>query len=216
MKKKLKYLALGLVTYLLLGNLLHKVIFPEDELAETIRPKSGFKIQNRLGEKAIFRVTSLESKGMNIEFEFLLTPGGTVPVYHIHEGISETFAVKKGTLIIRMPDGEHKITAGESKTVPADTPHQPRNDSNETVETMVTYSPGGRMDEFLTQYWGLVDDHVTGTKGEAPFLQMMLFSPKFGIYLAEPPIFVQKLVSVFLAPIARIVGYKSTYPKYFQ
>ncbi len=214
-KSGVKWFGFFVAAFLIIGNLLHRQAFPESQLEETLRPRPGFVIQNKFGETVRFRKTAASTTD-TVEFDFFLNPGGLVPVYHIHDGITEIFSVSRGTLTIRLPDGEHQVVSGQTLTVPAGTPHQPRNLTDDVVEVRVVYSPAGRMDEFLTQFFGLVNEGRTSATGDPDFLQMMLFSAKFDIYLAGPPILLQKVLSLFLAPVARLAGYRSVYPGYFS
>jgi hypothetical protein len=69
----------------------------------------------------------------------------------------------------------------------------------------------------LVQVYGLMDNEPDF--GNLPKTLFMLAPIQYGngfdSYPAEgPPIFVQKLTSFFLAPAARLMGYKSYYEEY--
>ena len=67
---------------------------------------------------------------------------------------------------------------------------------------------------FLTQIYGFVDESPAHAKMPAILLQMSLFSPRYDAWLADPPVFVQRVQSMVLRPIARLLGYQSYYKRF--
>src|SRR5215467_14202001 len=71
----------------------------------------------------------------------VLAPGFGGPALHIHPTAEESYAVASGTLDVCVGGGWRKLTAGESVTVPAGTPHTLKNDSGEEVRLVNVHRP---------------------------------------------------------------------------
>ncbi len=66
--------------------------------------------------------------------------------------------------------------------------------------------------------FGLAQDGKTDAKGRPRLLQAALFAREFDdvIRLTKPPRLVQELLFGSLAPIARLLGYRGSYPEYMM
>jgi hypothetical protein len=64
--------------------------------------------------------------------------------------------------------------------------------------------------------FGLAQDGKTNDKGMPNLLQTALFCLEYEdvIYFTKPPRWVQKILFNLLAPFARLLGYRGTYPEY--
>lgn len=65
---------------------------------------------------------------------------------------------------------------------------------------------------------GLAQDGKTNARGMPNLLQAALFAQEFEdvMYFTRPPRPVQKLLFAVLAPVARALGYKGSYPEYLE
>ncbi len=68
----------------------------------------------------------------------------------------------------------------------------------------------------ISNAFGLARDGKTDAKGRPHLLQAALFAREFDdvIRFTSPPRLVQKALFGALAPIARLLGYRGSYPKY--
>ena len=83
---------IGFSLYVVVGALLHWVVFPEDEIPTELHPQVGDAFQNILaGEHVRFLET-----GERSVIEVTLSPGGAIPVAHAHGHTKEVFTIKQG------------------------------------------------------------------------------------------------------------------------
>lgn len=124
------YFFIALATYLVAGNLLHRVIFPEK------RPDvNGFF---KPGDEFYSKTEGFRQKVIKQENGFVYgtleaEPYAAGPPRHIHDSFDETFEIENGELTIWV-DGEiRKLRPGEKLFIPKGTPHKPYNETADTV-----------------------------------------------------------------------------------
>jgi hypothetical protein len=81
---------------------------------------------------------------------------------------------------------------------------------------MVEVRPGARFEEMIKNLYGLAQDGKTDAKGMPNLLQAVLFAREFEdvLWFTKPPRPVQKVLFTALAPVARFLGYRGSYPEY--
>jgi mannose-6-phosphate isomerase-like protein (cupin superfamily) len=180
--------------------------------------KKGQTIANKkTGEKLTWLETSKDTNGKYLKFDFEVSPKGKLPVVHFHPNQSETFSIKSGTLTIKQKGQIVVLKPGDSITIEKGVPHQWWNDSvSEPAKLVVTFEPALNTEVFLEQFFGLGNDNKTKADGTPNFLQIMAMANAYEIYVAGPPLTIQKVMGFVLGGIARIIGYKKYYPKYSQ
>lgn len=182
--------------------------------------RAGEKIHNPVqGDWVIFRETARDTSGESMSGELIVSPGGSNPL-HVHPIQEEHFKVLSGTLGVQIKD-EHRILGeGEEATVAPGTPHSWYNESDqEEVRVLGEVRPALNTELFLETLYGLARDGRTDANGVPNPLQfaVMLDGVNKGeIYLANPPIGVQKAMFALLAPVGKLLGYKDHYPKYSE
>jgi mannose-6-phosphate isomerase-like protein (cupin superfamily) len=72
------------------------------------------------------------------------------PVRHFHHVEDEWFYVLEGEYAIEVGGTLHKLTAGDSLLGPRGVPHAFAYIGNTSGKLLITYAPGGRMEEFFT------------------------------------------------------------------
>lgn len=200
--------------YVLIGNLFHRVVFPETEPGEEMYPDSGDTIANPFaGEKIIFLKSGIETDGAFSERELHLLPNGSVPKAHIHD-YDETFRVVQGKLTLRISHEIHVLQVGDSKTVPSGTIHQPQNQQPVELITINRVAPAGKHDLMLAQVHGFLTEKNKPPSKVEFFLQAMLFVDYYGTYTAGLPVGAQKTLSFIMAPTSRLLGYRTWRPEY--
>ena len=216
MKKRLLLgiLVFGL-TYVFAGALLDRVIFPEADPGSDYAPRPGQVFVSK-GEG--FRQTVLKREGGLVWTELVLEPHAPGPPEHIHGSFPENFIVAEGTLSFLVNGEKKTLRPGESLSVPPGTPHKPFNETDSRVVVRGPLTPEYGLPEqftvFLTQAYGFSDE--PGSNGRLPgvLLQMSRFGPKYDIWLASPPVLLQKTVFFVIGPTARLLGYRNHYGKY--
>ena len=175
--------------------------------------KKGQQITNKLtGEEITWIETSSMTSGEYLKFKLNVAPKGYSPVKHIHPKQDEKFEIKNGRLRLSINGKDQFLTGGQSFTVKRETAHNWWNDSDDIpVEMIITLKPALKSETFFEQLFGLANDEKTDPEGKPNFMQIMVMSPEYDIYAASPPIFIQKIISSILGPIARKLGYKKSY-----
>jgi quercetin dioxygenase-like cupin family protein len=177
--------------------------------------KKGDHIENKItGEKITFIETSHDTNGQKLKMEFVVKPKGHDAAYHIHPRQDETFHITKGNLKVRKGKEIIYLKTGDTLVIPKNTPHQWWNESNEEIFFTLEFNPALNMETFLEQLTGLCNDGKTTPKGLPYFWQIMAMTKKYEIYIAGVPMFIQKIISATLGPLANLMGYKSYYAKY--
>jgi quercetin dioxygenase-like cupin family protein len=179
--------------------------------------KAGDVLENPVtGERAVVRVGSAESGGELLVADLHVRPGGAVMGEHLHPTMEESFTVVRGRLGYRLDGREGVAGPGERLHLPHGSVHDWWNAGEEEAQVVVEISPGARFEEMISNAFGLARDGKTDAKGRPHLLQAALFAREFDdvIRFTSPPRPVQRLLFGALAPIARLLGYRGSYPKY--
>lgn len=170
------------------------------------------------GEKIIFRKTAQDTGGELLKADVMMKPHGFVAAEHIHPLQEERFEVLAGTVKFRVNGVEREVGAGETATVPPKTPHVWWNDGDDEAHVLVEVRPALRFEEFFETFFGLAQagkvDKKTGLPN--PFiLALVMREFEKEIYLAKPPVAVQKMLFGVLGAVGRLLGYEGryTYPR---
>lgn len=175
----------------------------------------GKSIENKItGEKITWVETAQKSQGKILRFDFAVRPQGALPVRHLHPRQEETFAMKAGSLKVEVNGQTHHLRAGESLTIPRGAPHQWWNVGEEEAKLTVTFTPALNTETFLEQFFGLCNSGKTSADGTPHFLQLMAMVNEYELYVAGPPLFIQKLMGVVVGGLARLAGLKKFYPEF--
>ena len=179
--------------------------------------QAGDVLENPVtGERAVVRVGTTESNGELLVADLYVRPGGAVMGEHVHPAIEESFTVVRGRLGYRLEGREGVAVPEERLHVPRGTVHDWWNAGGEGAQVLVEISPGARFDEMIRNAFGLARDGKTNASGQPHLLQAALFAREFDdvIRFTKPPRPVQRLLFGILAPVARLLGYKGSYPEY--
>ncbi|MCE3281269.1 MAG: hypothetical protein K0Q66_6 [Chitinophagaceae bacterium] len=203
--------ALG--SYLLIGYFLHLVVFPEQkpEVSTYFTPGQVF-----YSKAEGFRQTVVKQENGRVYCALEIEPFADGPPKHIHTGFDETFALSKGMLSVWVDGKVVRLQPGDTLFVPRGTPHQPFNETADTLRLQGDVSFPEKFAYYLPQVYGVMDNVPGFGKGPGTVMQMSLFSSNgFDSYIAEgPPVVVQKALSFLLTPLTRVLGYKSFYKEY--
>jgi len=168
------------------------------------------------GEHIEILKTSRDTGGKYIRFRATLPQGKGFEVEHLHEIADETFEVESGRLSYKLNGVVGKIGPGERVLLPRNQAHAHWNADAETLVLINTISPGYDTDGFLETLFGLAIDGKLDKTGQPPFLQVMVWMNDLEskTYLAAIPKGVQRVLAVALAPVGKLLGYRSFYKKY--
>ena len=95
-------------------------------------------------------------------------------------------------------------------------PHDWWNAGPEEALVRVEIRPAARFEAFLKNAFGLAQDGKVNRRGMPNLLQLAVFAQEFDdvIQFTHPPRVVQRLLFGLLAPLARLLGYRGSYPEY--
>jgi quercetin dioxygenase-like cupin family protein len=177
--------------------------------------KAGEMIEHPVtGERVIFRKTAQDTHGELLQAELIVNPHGFVAAEHIHPLQEERFEVSSGSVRLRMNDIEKEIQKGENMVVPSRTPHLWWNDGEQEARVLVEVRPALRIEEFFETFFGLAQAGKVNQKTGLPNpFVMALIMREFEdeIYLAQPPLPVQRVLFSVLGAIGRMCGYRGRY-----
>ena len=180
--------------------------------------KVGEQIENPvLGERVVFTLTTEESKGELLCFDFFLDPGAAQPSSHRHMDQESRFAVRSGLLGARLGGGSPRIyRPGETLIVPPGTHHLIWNAGEGETTASVEIEPAGNFEQFLVTIFGLMRDGRLrrGRPFPRPYLHSALLASANNIYLSGVPVFLQRPGVGLMARLARLRGYRLSYPEY--
>lgn len=177
--------------------------------------KIGQSITNKItGETITWLATAATSQGKQLRFDFAVRPKGMLPVRHLHPRQEEIFEMKAGMLKVEVNGQIHHLQAGERLSIPKGAPHQWWNEGAETAQLTVTFTPALNTETFLEQFFGLCNSGKTSADGTPTFLQLMAMVNEYELYVAGPPLPIQKLMGALLGGFARLIGLKKFYPEF--
>jgi mannose-6-phosphate isomerase-like protein (cupin superfamily) len=208
--------ALALLAYVLIGTLLHRIVFPVSPIEPSLLPRAGDSVYNHLaGERFVFRRTGAETDGASFEVDLYLDPRGAVPVEHVHAEVEEYFTVVDGVLTVRLAGVEKQIRPGETIVVPPGTPHQPLNQTDQIVHVIGGGKPAHKLDLCLVQLHMLMLDGNQDQPSPVTVLGVVATAPEgCDIYPAGPPVALLRALRIFVAPAARLFGFNGFEPEY--
>jgi quercetin dioxygenase-like cupin family protein len=170
-------------------------------------PYVGQTISNPItGETITFERTAADTGGAAVELLFEVTAGGAPPAPHVHPEQTETFVVHEGRCRAVI-DGEERILGpGEAAVVPPGATHFWAAETD--VRMTVTLEPALDADRFFERLFAIANDGRVNRKGMPNPLEMaVLVDDHPGlIYLAGPPLKVQRAAFAGLAKVGRLLG----------
>ena len=167
------------------------------------------------GLRTVFRQTAEETNGELLQVDWIAAGAWTTGPDHIHPLQDERFEVVSGRLGLRVNGVEHVLEPGDALEAPAGAPHAAWNAGPGGVHALVDFRPALRTETAFETLAGLAQDAKTTSAG-APKnpLQLALVLRHFEdeIYLARPPLAVQRVLMAPLAALARLLGLRPEYP----
>jgi quercetin dioxygenase-like cupin family protein len=168
------------------------------------------------GERIIWRKVSADTRGELLEGDLFAKPGAFVAAAHVHPNQEERFEILSGSLTLRLDGQERMLRPGDVAVIPPGRPHQWWNSGDEEVHVLGQFRPALRTEIFFETFFGLGQDGKTNRKGLPNPLQLAVLMREYEdeMRLARPPAVIQKIVSVPLAAVGRLRGYRAWYPQY--
>jgi Cupin domain len=135
---------------------------------------------------------------------------------HYHPAIEERFTLIRGELGIRLSGRVIKAKPGVTLLVPPGVPHDWWNAGDAEALVRVVIRPGARFEVMILNAFGLAQDGRVDRSGRPNFLQLVVFAREFSdvVRFTRPSPSVQRVLFGLVAPFARLLGYRGSYPEY--
>lgn len=185
--------------------------------------KAGEVYENPVtGERAVVRVGTEESGGELLVLDLYVRPGCMAASEHVLPNIGQRFTVISGCVGFRLDGREGVAGPGRKLVVPLGLAHDwwiaGEEEAHVVDELRGEAAALERFEVMFSMLFGLARDGKTDKKGRPNILQAALFAQEFDdvMRFTRPPRVVQRLVFGALAPVARLLGYRATYPEYLR
>lgn len=146
--------------------------------------------------------------------EVTVPAGAVSPPRHIHRREQESFTLLDGEITVLTGRDSVVLRAGDSYQVPPGQAHTWHNAGHGAAQMMVEFRPAGAMQSFFETFCGLAGEGACDDRGQPPLLQVAASLPLWQMYLATPPIPLQRMLMATLRPLARARGYRPSYPRF--
>lgn len=181
--------------------------------------KAGDVFENPVtGEFGYIRVGTEETDGRFLVADLRVRPGGAVLGAHIHPTVDERFTVLNGKIGYMRGNQRGILQPGDSADLPRGIPHDWWNAGDEEARVIVEMRPATRMEQMITTLFWLAREGKTNKEGAPNPLQMAVIAQEFAdvVVFLSPPRWIQRFLFAVLAPLARLLGYRALYPRYFE
>jgi mannose-6-phosphate isomerase-like protein (cupin superfamily) len=175
---------------------------------------AGTRILNAYN-KETFVFTHPWEEGTSRRMDVVLGKGGSGggnAIPHIHPETDEIFTVNSGRVMVMVDGQEHFASEGQSITVPKGASHFFRNAFDGDTHLTVTFVTAQQHLRFFLNLarWTSECPGYFNADGSVKLLPIALGLHAFRdhLYIAGPPVLVQKLLFAALAPVARLLGYR--------
>jgi quercetin dioxygenase-like cupin family protein len=149
-----------------------------------------------------------------LEIETRNPPSAQPEPEHVHPRQESGALVTAGALTFEVAGVRRRVAAGESIEIPANAPHRFWNEGDDDARAVQWFRPALRTRSFFETYFALAQDGRLSPSGMPGILQLAALIPAFAdeIRPTSPPWPVQRVVAAVLGPVARLRGYRGTYP----
>ena len=168
--------------------------------------QAGDVIENPItGERITFVRTSAQTGGALAEMDLDLRPDAFLAAEHIHLRQEEKFEVLEGLIRLRCRGEESVCGPGETVVVPAGSPHAWAPADSRGARVRLTFTPGADIEEFFDEFFRCGREGRTNAKGMPSVLVTARLGLTHDMYLAGPPVPLQRAAFRVLAGAGRLV-----------
>jgi quercetin dioxygenase-like cupin family protein len=146
--------------------------------------------------------------------EVRVPPGMIRPPLHLHRGQQESFEVLQGRVTVRTGREQVPLGPGGRLAVLPGTPHTWWNSGDDEAAILVDLHPPAQMQSFFETFCGMAAEGHCNASGGPPLLQVAVSARSWDMYLAGPPVILQRALFAALGPIARLRGYRASYERF--
>lgn len=185
-----------------------------DRAALAGHPPPGTRLRNPFNGETFIFTQAGEDAGA-FRFDVLVEPGGMLTGtgrQHLHPFADEEFAVRHGRLRLMVDGAWRELGPGEALLVPKGTPHLFRNGHEGETLFTATFRPAMQFPAMFLNMASNIARHPEwyDARGEPPLLLQALTLNAYAghAYVADLPVWLQRLVFAVLAPVALAKGYR--------
>src|SRR5215472_4521457 len=167
------------------------------------------------GERALILERPWDNPAGRGTAELTALVGARVMGEHRHPALVERFTAIEGELTVKRNGQTSILRQGETAVIEAGVWHDFWNATNHNARVRVEVTPGERFLHMIETFFGLARLGHTDRKGMPYLLQLALSAREFSdvIVFRSPPLAVQHVIFGGLAAVARLRGYRATYPQ---
>jgi quercetin dioxygenase-like cupin family protein len=149
-----------------------------------------------------FRFRSAPEDDTVLAFDFRVDPGGGVDRVHRHRAQSEVMRCTAGELTVTIDGATRVLRPGDEVRIEPGALHAMANEGEVPAVCAVEYRPAGRN----RAWFQLISAFQAKTGREPGLLDLGAFIGDVGIFVAKPPIPVQRALFAVLRPVATVLG----------
>jgi len=146
--------------------------------------------------------------------EIHVPPDMIRPPLHLHRSQEESFEVLHGQVVVRAGGEQRTLGPGGRFAVAPALPHTWWNSGDDEAVLLAEFRPPGRAQSFFETFCGMAGEGRCNAQGSPPFLQIAASAPSWDMYLAGPPVPLQRALFAALGPLARLRGYRASYDRF--
>ncbi len=146
--------------------------------------------------------------------EVRVPPDMIRPPAHLHRSQQESFEVLHGQVTVQAGRELHALGPGDRIAVAPATPHTWWNSADEEAVLLAEFRPPGQAQSFFETFCGMASEGRCNAQGSPPFLQIAASARWWDMYLAGPPVTMQRALFAALGPLARLRGYRASYQRF--
>lgn len=148
-----------------------------------------------------------------LSLEVRVPPDMIRPPSHVHPHQEESFQILQGRATVQAGRVQHVLGSGDHFTITPGTPHTFWNSGDGELAMLTEFRPSGGMRSFFETFCGMAGEGRCNAQGSPPFLQIAASAHAWDMYLAGPPVALQKVLFAALRPLARLRGYRPSYDR---
>jgi len=176
--------------------------------------KKGDTLVNvRTGQKMTFLKTWAETNGTQLKIECISQVTTEREKSHYHPYQENRFTLTQGQLLFTIDGKEQLASVGDIISIPKNIPHSFYNSGLTEAHYIQEFFPALKIDSLFESFFILAKEGKLNKSGTPNIFRTALLLLNFEkeIRLASPNWKVLKVFLKVLAPIARLLGYKSYY-----
>ena len=191
----------------------------DGHVAELLEQRIGPIVSQPItGEWLIPLVDGKENNGEFGRAIVIFAPGNLGPPEHFHPNYVETFEIISGDFVFMVNGKEKRAGPGDKLTVEKGVRHGWRCVGEEYGVVIGEAWPQARIAEVVSTLFGMAHEGKLTKKGQPKFLHAMLIGREYSddTVFTSPPPFISSFLTMVFAPLARLLGYKATEPRYLE